>query len=69
MKCQTEKNKLYDFTHAQNIKISKWINEQAKPNKNKHIGTEDRVVVTRVKGEVNGTVTNRNYFGRELSVV
>ena len=34
---QTEKNKLYDITHAQNIKISKWINEPAKPNKNKHI--------------------------------
>ena len=69
MKCQTEKNKLYDFTHAQNIKISKWINEQAKPNKNKHIDTEDRVVVTKVKGEVNSIVTNGIYFGGELSVV
>ena len=59
---QTEKNKLYDITHAQNIKISKWINEPAKPKKNKHIDTENRIEVSRVKGEVNSIVTKRNHL-------
>ena len=38
-----EKQILYDFTHMWNSKINKWINEQAKSNKNKYIDAENRV--------------------------
>ena len=60
---QTEKNKLYDITHAQNIKTSKWVNEPAKPNKNKNIDSENRIEVSRVKRGVNSIVTKRNSGG------
>ena len=45
---QMEKKIPYDFTHMCNI--TNKINEQTKPNKNKHIDTENRVVITKGKG-------------------
>ena len=44
-----ERQILYDFIHMWNIKNKQTnkINEQTKPNRNKHVNTENSVVVTR----------------------
>ena len=50
---QIEKEKILDdFTHIWNIKNKQKIkiNEETKLNKNKHVDTENRVVVTRREG-------------------
>ena len=50
---QTEKYKIpYDFTHMWNIKKNKQTetNEQTKPNKNKHLDTDNTIVVIREEG-------------------
>ena len=46
-KSEGERQILYGFTHTWNIKNKNKINGQIKPSKNKHIDTQNRVVVTR----------------------
>ena len=41
---------LFDFTHTCNTKNNNKINEQTKPNKNKHVDTENRVGVITGEG-------------------
>lgn len=49
MLSQTEKDRHYQF-HSYVEYIKKKKNEQTKPDKNKHIDTEHRVLVTREEG-------------------
>ena len=58
---QLEKDKYYRISLMWNIKNKQnKINEQIKPNKNKHEDTENRVVVTRGEGVVSGRVKGIN---------
>ena len=82
---QTEKEKYHMISLICGISKTIKINEQTKPNKNKHIDIENRVVVTREEGmwqgrrgegsakwvkEINSMVINGNYmFGGEYTVV